>query len=206
MKLFDITIPICPTLAVWPGDTPFALTWNQRIEHGDSVNVCSVTMSTHTGSHVDAPNHFLTDGSGVDTCDLARYWGPAVVVDVTGAIEITVADLQGIDLRHTPRVLFKTLAWVDHETFPIEVPVMADDVPSYLHDQGVVLIGVDVPSVDKLASKDLPNHHRLTAHGIAILEALDLSRVSTGVYELIALPLKLVGADGSPVRAVLRSP
>ncbi len=204
MRLYDISIPIQPSLAVWPGDTPFALTWNMRIAKGDSINLSMVTMSVHTATHMDAPCHFRADGAAVDACALERFCGPAVVIDLSGATEIAVADIERVCPSGISRVLFKTMAWTDHSVFPTEVPVMADDVPAYLHSRDMVLVGVDVPSVDKIESKDLPNHHRLAEYGIGILEALDLREVPSGVYELIALPLRLVGADGSPVRAVLR--
>jgi arylformamidase len=206
LELYDITIPISPSLAVWPGDTPFGLAWNMRLEAGDTVNLGSVTMSIHTGTHTDAPFHFLADGRRMEACDLARYLGPARVIDVSGAAEITVEHLRSIDLTGTPRVLLKTLAWTNYEAFPAEVPVIAAETPAYLQERGVVLLGVDLPSVDKIESRDLPNHRRLAACGIAIVESLDLRAVPPGVYELIALPLRLVGADGSPLRAVLRRP
>jgi arylformamidase len=113
-------------------------------------------------------------------------------------------DLELFDLSGTPRVLLRTDGWTDHTRFPSAIPVMEEDVPEWFHQNGVVLVGVDVPSVDDLDSKTLPNHHALGARGIAILESLDLSRVSGGTYELIALPMKLAGADGAPVRAILR--
>ncbi len=204
MKLIDISIPIRPSLAVWPGDTCFDLQWNSRIANGAAVNLGSVTMSIHTGSHADAPQHYLADGVSIDRCELDPYLGQALVVDLSGARQIKVSDLQGFDLSQTPRVLFKTLGWTDYNRFPDRIPVMERDVPSYLQTCGVVLVGVDVPSVDEIESKDLPNHRQLGAAGISILESLRLNDVAAGVYELIALPLTLVGADGSPVRAVLR--
>ena len=110
-----------------------------------------------------------------------------------------------LSLRETPRVLFKTGGWPDSSRFPERIPVMAADVPAFLAGQGVALVGVDVPSVDPIESAELEIHHVLGRHGIGILESLDLEAVPEGVYELIALPLRLAGADGSPVRAVLLS-
>ena len=202
--MIDITIPVREGVAVWPGDTPYRMVWNMRQEDGDSVNLGTVTMSFHTGTHADAPVHFLPEGDGIAACDLTAYCGPAVVVDVTGCCLIRLQTLMATDLMDAKRVLFKTSAWPDHTTFPPAVPVMEQGVPAYLSRQGVVLVGVDVPSVDCIDSKELPNHHALADCGIAILESLDLRSVSAGLYELIALPLRLVGADGSPVRAILR--
>ncbi len=204
MEIYDISVPVRQSAAVWPGDTPYGLDCKMRLDAGDSVNLSTVTMSLHIGSHADAPYHFLANGAAIDLCDLHAYCGAAVVVEVLGCTAIRLDALRGIDLTGAERVLFKTLAWTDHSLFPAKIPVMEADVPPYLQAQGVVLIGVDVPSVDEIESKDLPNHHRLAACGIAILESLDLSTVSAGFYELVALPLKLDGADGSPVRAILR--
>ena len=118
---------------------------------------------------------------------------------------ITPDALQNLDLQSTPRVLFKTGAWRDHTRFPLEFPLLDEAMPAWLKARNVVLIGLDVPSVDSPDSKDLPIHHALGEQNIAILESLLLRDVPAGVYELLALPLKLVGADGAPVRAVLRS-
>ena len=101
-------------------------------------------------------------------------------------------------------MLLRTDAWTDHTCFPASIPVMDEDVPAWLHERGVVLVGVDVPSVDAIDSKTLPNHHALNKYGITILEGLDLRDVPAGVYDLLALPIKLVAADGALVRAVLR--
>ena len=205
MSLIDITLSMSNRLAAWPGDTPceFRLAW--RMSEGASVNVGSLTTSVHSGTHTDAPFHFLPDGQTIDQLDLTPYVGPAIVVDVRGREVIQAEDFpRDLDLRATPRVLLKTDAWRDITRFPERVPVMAPGVPTALRDRGVTLIGVDVPSVDALESKDLPIHHEIGRCGVYILENLNLSHVAPGVYELIALPLKLVGADGAPVRAALR--
>jgi arylformamidase len=177
-----------------------------RKSEGASVNVGCVSLSVHTGTHTDAPYHFTDDGKTVEALDLAAYVGPARVVDVRGRPLIRVEDLSWADFAHRPRLLLRTDAWTTYDRFPEQIPVLDADVPAWLAARGVVLVGVDVPSVDALDSKDLPIHHALGAHGIAILENLRLVEVPPGPYELIALPLKLAGADGAPVRAVLRQP
>jgi arylformamidase len=204
MRIHDISLPLKEGLAGWPGDAPYQWRWSWRRSAGASVNVGQVAMSVHSGTHTDAPFHFADDGRTVDALQLDPYIGPARVVDVRGRPMIRAEDLAAVDLSATPRVLLRTDAWTDHSRFPDRIPVMAADVPAWLASRGVVLVGVDVPSVDVLDSKDLPIHHALGRHGIAILENLALTAVSPGIYELIALPLKLVGADGAPVRAVLR--
>lgn len=202
--IYDITIPVRETLAVWPGDTPYRFVLGWKMSDGASVNVGAVTMSVHTGTHADAPFHFLPNGAAVDVLDPAVYIGAAAVVDAARWSEtIPIAAFETVDGSQTPRVLVKTGAWTNHAEFPETVPVIAPDVPEFLAARGVVLLGTDVPSVDAINSKTLPNHHALAEREIHILESLDLREVPPGNYELIALPLRLVGADGSPVRAIL---
>jgi len=205
MTIYDISLPLVAGLAEWPGDAPYRLERTARLDAGDTVNLGRVEMSVHFGTHIDAPYHFLSHGATVEQLDMNSYIGPALVVDVRGKSLIRREDLAHIALKDTPRLLLKTAAWTDHTRFPETVPVLDTDVPAWLKAQGVILIGLDVPSVDAIDSKDLPTHHALAECGIAILEGLDLAEVPEGCYELIALPLKLVGADGAPVRAILRS-
>ena len=210
MKILDITRPLHTTTAAWPGDTPFEhhLTW--KISDGAAVNVGALSMGTHNGSHADAPLHYLPDGPAIDALDPALFLGPAVVADVTGAGWSIGRDALADAARHfrdggVPRLLLKTGAWPDSTRFPARLPLLAPDVPAWLGAVGVRLLGLDVPSVDAIDSKDLPVHHALADANVCIIESLDLSAVPAGVYELIALPLRIVGGDASPVRAVLRS-
>jgi arylformamidase len=204
MTIRDITIPMQDSLACWPGDAPFRFSWTWRKRDGATVNVGQFQLSVHTGTHTDAPFHFDDAGATAEAFDLRAFVGPARVIEVVGRSRLRLQDLEPFDLSRTPRVLFRTDGWTDHSKFPERIPVMDEDVPAWLHRQGVILIGVDVPSVDALDSKALPNHHALGAQGITILESLDLAGVPAGVYELLALPMKLVAADGAPVRAILR--
>lgn len=206
MRIYDITHPIRAEIAVWPGDTPFRYTPSLRLRDGDSVNLGAVTMSVHTGTHADAPYHFSDSGAAIEAVDLSVYIGPALVADVRGKAIITCADLANLDFDNAPRLLLSTGGWLDTAQFPASIPVVAQDVPDFLGEQGVLLFGVDVPSVDALDSKTLPNHHGFARNGIAILESLRLTDIPAGLYELIALPLPLAGSDGSPVRAILRRP
>ena len=203
-RIIDISTPMTNTLAGWPGDTPyrFDLAWTRA--GGSSVNVGRIASSLHTGTHADAPFHFDDAGATIDQLPLEPFVGPAWVVDCRGRATISVEDLDGLDLAQTPRLLFRTDAWRDRTRFPESIPTLGPAVPALLGERGVILAGFDLPSVDDLQSKTLPNHHGLAASGIMILEGLDLLRVVPGRYELIALPLRLVGADGAPVRAVLR--
>ena len=203
---YDITIPVREGLAPWPGDEPYRFRLSWDMAQGASVNVGTVTMSVHTGTHADAPFHFDAHGAGIGELDLTPYFGPALVVEVRGRRIIEREDLEDADLSEIPRLLLKTGAWTDHTRFPEWVPTLSLRAVDFLLDQGVELVGLDVPSVDAIDSKDLPIHHALNKAGIHILESLDLRDVPPGMYELIALPLRLSGADGSPVRAILKDP
>ena len=204
MRIFDITLTLRDGLPGWPGDTPyrFDLAWSKA--EGRRSTSGRVSTSVHIGTHVDAPYHFDDSGPAVDALGLDPFLGPARVADVRGRAVIRVEDLAALDLAGTPRLLLLTDGWADRSRFPDAIPVLHRDVPGYLEAAGVILLGLDVPSVDALDSKDLPVHHALFRSRIAILESVDLSGVAPGVYELIALPLKLCGGDGSPVRAILR--
>ncbi len=204
MKLIDISIPLDASLAAWPGDVAYHLELHRKLSEGASVNLSSVTMSVHTGTHADSPFHFVTGGAAIEALPLEPFIGPAVVVDVAGRQVIRESDVAHLDLKKTPRLLFRTGAWSLHDSFPAAIPLLEPGLPEYLGKRGVLLIGVDVPSVDALDSKDLPLHHALAKAGIQILESLRLADAPAGEYELIALPVKLVGSDGAPVRAVLR--
>jgi arylformamidase len=198
--IHDITIPMNSALAVWPGDTAFFFTstaWG-------TISVGAVTMSCHTGTHADAPRHFLPDGIGIAEIPPEVYVGECLMIEAVGRDMLDVDVF--IDPNLPERVLIKTLAWTNHTRFPDEVPVLTEASVALLASRGVRLIGLDVPSVDRLQSKDLPIHHALAAAGIHILESLDLRQITPGRYQLIALPLRLDGADGSPVRAVLVEP
>ncbi len=204
MKIHDITLPLRAGMAVWPGDTPFGFELAWQRSAGASVNVGAVTMSVHCGTHADAPFHFQDGGATVETLSLTPFLGPALLLEAGNRDVIGTDVFDGVDFTRTPRLLLRTGAWPDPARFPDAIPVLADDVPAYLGERGVVLLGLDVPSVDRLDSTTLPIHHALARHRIHILESLRLCDVPAGEYELIALPLPFAGADGSLVRAVLR--
>jgi arylformamidase len=205
MATYDITLRIDSRLAMWPGDQAFSLNWTMHQTRGDTVNVGSTTLSLHCGTHADAPLHINEAADTIDAISVEVYIGAAHLLDVTGKPIIQVADLSSLDFSDTPRLLLRTGGWADHSQFPTSIPIVANDVPEFLAEQGVRLLGLDVPSVDQIDSKTLPIHHALGHHGIHILESLDLRVPSEGRYELIALPLRISGGDASPVRAVLRT-
>ena len=191
--IIDITRPLDASIVVWPGDTPFATSWTARLDRGDAANVGSVTMSLHTGTHADAPRHVLQSGASIDTI-LEPFIGPALILEATND-QISASALSTLPKVIPPRILFKTggSGFLDAGA--------ARDLVA----RGVRLVGLDSPSVDSDASETLEAHHVLADAGVVILENLELSAVRPGTYELIALPLRLVGMDASPVRAILRT-
>ena len=205
-RIYDISRPISGLTAVWPGDAAAEIGWSARIEEGSSVNVGVVRMSTHTASHVDAPLHYLAGGHSVDAYDLSVFIGRAWLVDASAMREIGPEAVEAIpDLAQ--RVLFRTgHSAVGDDEWRDDFAAFTVEAVEHLAGRGVRLIGTDAPSVDPAESTELPVHHALARHGMANLENLQLAGVPPGEYELIALPLKLVGADASPVRAILREP
>jgi arylformamidase len=203
MKIIDISQPLRDGIPVWPGDTHFSFSLNWSMEETGSVNVGQLNMSAHTGTHVDAPFHFDNEGQRILDLPLERYIGPAVVVSVEHAENIGPEHLSGIDLTAVKKVLFKTDAWKDLQSFPESIPPIKPELAPFLKEKGIHLIGVDLPSVDELDSKEMEAHHALTENDILILEGIVLKNVKPGYYELYAMPLPLKEADGSPVRAVL---
>ncbi|WP_175986799.1 arylformamidase [Bacillus sp. Marseille-Q1617] len=203
MKIIDISQPLHDGTPVWPGDTPFSFSLNWSMEETGSVNVGQLNMSAHTGTHVDAPFHFKSDGKRILDLPLDHYIGPAVVVSIDGAESIGPEQLSSIDLSSVNKVLFKTEAWKDLQAFPESIPPIRPELAPFLKKNGIHLIGVDLPSVDELDSKEMEAHHALTENDVLILEGIVLKDVAPGYYELYAMPLPLKDADGSPVRAVL---
>src|SRR5437667_3052052 len=212
MKIWDISRTLSNELAEWPGDEPFHFRLTRKIVEGQSVNLGAITTSVHNGTHADARCHFDTKGESIEKAPLEIYLGRAVVVDLTEAFSqskekhlITIEDFQphSEEIAETSRVLVKTGRWSNSAVFPSQIPVIAADVPAWLQKNGVELLGLDLPSVDEIDSKSLQNHHALAGPCVPIRESLDLSGAGPGIYNFAALPLKIAGGDGAPMRAVL---
>jgi arylformamidase len=212
MKVWDISRTLSNDLAEWPGDEPCRFRLTREKTKGASVNLGAISMSLHNGTHADARFHFDADGESIEKASLQTYLGRATVVDLWRAFLdskekhlITIEDLRpsAEAIAATSRILVKTGRWTDSTVFPKQIPVIAADVPAWLQKNGVKLLGLDLPSVDEIDSKSLQNHHALAHAGIAIIESLDLSNVASGIYHLAALPLKIAGGDGAPLRAIL---
>lgn len=205
--IYDITRTVSTSTHPWPGDTPYSAEPVMRKADGHSVNLMTLTMSAHIGTHADAYFHYADDGAHPATMPLEHYIGPAVVVTVEKASgPLTPDDFAGVDLANGERLLVHSaVSDLRDEEWPEEIPYLSVELIEWLAQMHYVLIGLDAPSVDAFDSKELPCHHALRRHGMVNLEHLQLSGIPDGRYELVALPLKLDAACGSPVRAILRT-
>ncbi len=202
-RLWDISQPLRPGLPVWPGDTAFAQAGTWQMGQGSPVNVSAITMSTHSGAHADAPLHYASNAPDIASVDLAPYLGECVVVDARGAGPLILPEHLP-DLTGVERVLFRTFATFPHDAWVDETTAIAPQTVDVLAAAGVRLVGLDGPSIDPQTSKTMDAHLAVLRHDVRVLEGLVLDAVPPGRYELIALPLAIIGGDASPVRAVLR--
>jgi arylformamidase len=194
---------------VWPGNPPPHVIPTSRIAQGGSSNVSEIRLGSHTGTHVDPPFHFLEQGATADQLSLDVLVGRAQVLDLgtversIGAAELATAKLE----QGAERVLLRTrnsMRWRDHvSAFPTDYVSLAPDGARWLVERGVRLVGIDFLSVEAYGASGHPTHHVLLEAGVIIVEGLDLSSVEAGVYTLVCLPLKVLGADGGPARAIL---
>lgn len=202
-RIIDVSQPVGEQTAVWPGDQPCRVDWTMRRDEGASVNVAALTMSAHTGTHVDGPYHVDDDGERPESLPLDAFVGPAIVIDARGRDMLEPDVLDAGDIDAGMRVLFRTRERVQPGEFPTRFAAISPALAEALGERNVPLVGTDAPSVDPFDSKTLDAHRILGRNRVAILENLVLDHVTPGVYTLIALPLKLREADSSPVRAVL---
>lgn len=204
-RIWDISQPLRPGIPVWPGDTEYAelCTWQMGV--AGPVNVSRITLSTHTGTHADAPLHYTPHGASAGELDLQRYIGPCRVITVSGTTPGVTPEEVGEQLApEIERVLLRTYRQAPLDDWDPHFRSLAVETVELLARSGVVLVGVDTPSLDAQDSKTLAAHKAAAHHGLAILESLVLDAVPDGDYELIAVPLRLVNLDAAPVRAVLR--
>ena len=207
MQIYDISRTIAPTTAVWEGDAAFRFDTVLSKEKGFAVNLTTIHLSPHTGTHADAPFHFASDGQHPDQLPLEKYMGRAQVVSIDrkqgGIVPGDIADK--LNIAPVERILIHSwVSDVPDDQWVTDFPYPTVELVDWLASQGAVLLGLDSPSVDEYTSKTLECHHRLRSHGMVHLESLMLKNVPDGMYELIALPLKMSGVCGSPVRAILR--
>jgi arylformamidase len=198
MKLIDVTRPLTAGLLVYPGDMVPSFC---QVDHGRYL-ISNLHMSTHTGTHIDAPAHYLKSGETIDRIPLDHIIGSCRVIDVSGAknSSISAADL-GEKLRGVKRLLLKT-SFSMRDTFCEDYPSLAYDAACSITNSGIECVGIDSPSIESY-NCDGSVHRRLLGNGCIIIELLDLTDVPEGDYEMLALPLRLTGLDGSPARVIL---
>lgn len=197
MRVIDISPPIGSKIAVFPGDTSFRRDILLSFQLGNHLELSAVQMSVHTGAHADAPSHFHPEGRSIDKIPLDVYIGRAQVITVN---DLEVKRLPDIQAK---RVLFRTNSFPNPNRWNDDFFSLTPEIVEHLHSKGVILVGIDTPSVDPADSKDLPTHQALFKTGILNLEGLDLSGANDGIYNLVALPIKIEGAEAAWVRAVL---
>jgi len=208
VEIYDVTLTVRPGMVLWPGDTDVQVVPVSRMANGDDHNVSDLALSAHTGTHVDAPFHFVAGGATVEQLSLDVLVGPAVVVHLPGVAAIAEFDLEVLCLPPaTRRLLFKTrnsALWARGETaFQADYVALTPGAARWIVARDIQLVGVDYLSVDGFDARDRAVHRTLLGAGVVAVEGLDLSAVQPGVYELYCLPLKLAGLDGAPARVLL---
>lgn len=203
-RFYDVSPRLEPGAATWPGDAPYEREWTAALANGDPSNVARLTLSAHLGAHADAPLH-LKEGAGDSASQpIEAFWGRARVASLEGAVCIDAMQLAGLPLTGAERLLLRTRRAGEPPHYDDRLAHFTVAAARQLAASGLRLVGFDSPSVDSFRSHDLPAHRILLEAGVALLEGLELGEVPDGDYELVALPLRLVGGDASPVRAVLR--
>jgi arylformamidase len=203
----DISVPLGDGMVHWPNDPPISITRVKDIEHGATANLSVISMGTHSGTHVDAPIHFIREGKGIDHIPLDTLVGRARVIEIRDPESITSEELAIHDIRRGERILFKTTnssALWQKDEFVQDFVFISDSAADFLVNRGIRLVGVDYLSVGSFKHGGSYVHKTLLGGDIWIIEGLNLSSVTSGKYDLICLPLRIVGGDGAPARAILK--
>jgi arylformamidase len=202
-RLVDISPVLSPRIAVWPGDVAFSREVACTIEGGANIDLSAIRTTVHVGAHTDAPSHYVKGGAGISERPLERYYGPCEVLHVAVGRGERVLPRHLAGPVRAPRVLFRTGTFPDPDRFDEDFAALSPELVDALAAQGVVLVGIDTPSIDLCHDKVLHTHHAVARHDLAVLEGVVLEHVAPGLYTLLALPLRIEGADASPVRAAL---
>lgn len=208
-EIFDISLPIDEQLLVWPGDPPIEIEPASRIAQGDAANVSRLHLGSHTGTHIDPPFHFIDGAPTIEKLHLEALFGEAFVADLTSApSRIGAADFDALNLDEgIARLLLKTKNSERWAMMPMEFPddftSLATDGAEWIVERGIRLVGIDFLGIEARGAEGHPTHKTLLERGVVIVEGLDLSKIDQGNYQLACLPLKIVGGDGAPARAIL---
>jgi len=207
MRWVDVTVPLRNGVAGWPGDEPFGIRRRLSVEQGYDFNISAVTMSTHSGTHIDAPLHFIIGAPGVDAMPPEATTGPARIIEITDDESVKAGELESHDIREGERVVLKTAnsrrSWIDLP-FLEEYVHVSLEAAEFLAGRGVRCVGVDYLSIGSTDMRSsIPTHLALLESGAWIIEGMNLVGVPAGPCELLCLPLRIVGADGAPARAFI---
>ena len=205
-RIYDVSLTIEPGMAVWPGDPPVAVESASAITEGGSSNLSRLKMGSHTGTHVDAPRHFIDGAAGVDAISSDVLTGPARLFQLPRVKRIDRRVLEGLDLEGVSRLLLGTgnSALLGKKPLSMDYAFVTGDAARYMVGRGVKLVGIDYLSIEEHGTVVHPVHHALLGAGVVIVEGIDLAGVPAGDYELMCLPLKMKDADGAPARVLLR--
>lgn len=207
-RWIDISVPLHSGMVHWPDNPPIVIEHLLDLERGDAATVSAISLGVHSGTHVDAPRHFIRNGQGVHVAPFSALVGPARVIEIADTHAVSVAELQHHDIQPGERILFKTLnstrCW-QTDDFVEDFVYIAQDAARYLASRRVRTVGVDYLSVGGYTADGPETHQALLGGGTWIIEGLNLAAVLPGTYELFCLPLKIVDGDGAPARAVLRA-
>ena len=204
MKLIDISPLITPNIAVFPGDTPFSQEFLLSFKEQSHIDLSTIRSTVHLGAHTDAPSHYHCDGESIEKRDLNFYFGPCQVLEVQAEASerLNIQHLKGKKITQ-PRVLFKTSSFPDPNKWNDNFNSLSPELIDFLKEKGVILVGIDTPSIDPANDQKLLSHNAIFKNNMAILEGVILQKINEGTYTLIALPLNIKDSDASPVRAVL---
>ena len=204
----DISVPLRTGMVHWPGDIPITIQQTFDMQRGDVANLRTLSMSAHTGTHMDAPLHFIAEGQSIDTIPFDATVGQARVIEIEDEHAITRVELEQYEPQLGERLLFKTrnssIGWAECRYFLKDFVALNPDAARYLVECGVRTIGVDYLSIGPFGDEGVETHHVILGAGIWAIEGLNLANVDAGTYELVCLPLKIAGGDGAPARAILR--
>jgi arylformamidase len=204
----DISVPLYTGMVHWPGDPAVEIERVMEIEAGDPCNVSKISMGAHTGTHMDAPLHFIQDGKSIDKMPLDAGIGRARVLEISDPKSVNVDELEPYYIQADERILLKTKnssrCW-NSDAFVEDFVYISHAAAQYLAERQVQLVGIDYLSVGGYRKDGPETHHALLAAGIWLIEGLNLRHVQPGSYELVCLPLKMIGSDGAPARVVLRT-
>jgi arylformamidase len=204
----DVSVPISAGMVHWPDDPEVRVSRSAELAQGDPCNITHLDLSAHTGTHMDAPVHFVEGGEGIDSMPLDATVGPARVIEISDPVSVKAGELEAHAPRRGERLLLKTLnsttAWKLAPEFKRDFVYVAADAARYLAEAGVRAVGVDYLSVGGFEHDAVETHIALLEAGVWVIEGLDFADVDPGKYDLLCLPLKIVGADGAPARALLR--